>query len=126
MNNHLNRTEEEKIELAQNICEFMNSLMKLDENTIRALVEVRVSLDKDTAHYLVETRVCCSKEFADHPTVQVSTPANSKIPSVGLLGILNGFVGVDDQQWGYIAAIYGDDGRLTGFDLRNKFKIKPE
>lgn len=107
MNNHLNRTEDEKVDLAQSVCDFMNELVKLD---------------KDAIHHLVETRVVCNQELADHPTLQVSQPANSEIASVGLLGVLNGFVGIDDQLNGYIAAIYNDDGRLTGFDLYKKFK----
>ena len=108
---HKDWTEPEKINLAQSLIDFMNELVKLD---------------RDAIHALVETRVICNQELTNHPTVQVSTPANSEISSVGLLGILNGFVGVDDQQWGYIASIYDDDGRLTGFDLRSKFKTKPE
>ena len=111
MNNYLNRTEAEKIELAQSLINYLNELVKLD---------------RDAVHTLIETRICCNQELSDHPTVQVSKPKDSEICSVGLLGILNGFVGVDDQQWGYIAANFDDDGRLTGFDLRSKFKSVSE
>jgi hypothetical protein len=108
---HKDRTEPEKIALAQSLIEFMNELVKIDKNAI---------------HALIETRVICNKELVGHPTVQVSLPENSEIASVGLLGILNGFVGVDNEQWGYMTSIYDDDGRLIGFDLRDKFKVKPE
>jgi hypothetical protein len=111
MTNYKDRTEEEKIALAQSLCDFLNEL---------------VATDKDALHALIETRICCNHEMAVHPTVQVSSQKGSSIFSVGLLGIINGFVGVDSEQWGYIAAKFDDEtGKLTGFDLSSKFKRKP-
>ena len=111
MNNYLNRTEKEKIELAQSICHFMNDLVKFD---------------KDAIHALIETRIICNQELANHPTVQVLQPKNSEIASVGLLGILNGFIGIDENQLGYIAANFDENNQLIGFDLRSNFKEVPE
>lgn len=108
--NYKDRTEEEKVALAQSLCNFLNEL---------------VQVDADVIHSLMETRICCNDKMAEHPTVQVSSQKDSKIYSVGLLGILNGFVGVDADQWGYIAALYDDEtGKLTGFDLSSKFERK--
>jgi hypothetical protein len=45
---------------------------------------------------------------------------------VGLIGILNGFIGTQEDGWGYIAGRYGDDGKLLGFDLADKFERIPE
>jgi hypothetical protein len=73
---------------------------------------------------LIETRVACSAATLDHPTIQASSPARAAdgatgAPSVGVLGLLNGLVGVipdgPKKGWGFITAELDDDGILTGF-----------
>jgi hypothetical protein len=109
MTNYKDRSEEEKIALAENICDFINEL---------------IDLDKEAIHGLVETRYCCNEKLTNHPTVQVSQRADSDICSVGILGILNGFVGIKSDGWGYIVAHYDDEsGRLIKFSADSTIKI---
>jgi len=74
-----------------------------------------VASDREALHKLVETRVPCNQALADHPTVQVFGSALGEPPTVGLLGILNGIVGVDSDGWGFIAASFDDQGQLVKF-----------
>lgn len=62
---------------------------------------------------LIAHRVPCNETVADDPTVQVGKQGDGW--EVGLLGIVNGFFGVDERTWGFIAAVYDDDGVLTHF-----------
>lgn len=68
---------------------------------------------------LVGVRVRCNDALADHPTVQVHHFDKDKPPVVGMLGIINGLVGVIDdgpkKGWGLITAICEDDGSVSGF-----------
>lgn len=64
---------------------------------------------------LIERRVPVPEEVANHPTIQV---ADSR--RVGFLGVLNGLIGATGPHskkpgWGYVAAVYDDNGLLTGF-----------
>lgn len=60
------RTEEEKRKLAQELCDFLNSL---------------VARDAEALDLLIEHRVPCNIPMRDHPTVQVvsSGAANQEI-----------------------------------------------
>lgn len=85
--------------LADYIITFLNELVEADQPSIEALVEFRA---------------ICNEVIGEHPTVQ--TVRNGDIYQVGLLGILNGIVGARPEDgWGYIAAEFDDDGRLTKF-----------
>lgn len=77
---------------------------------------------------LIGYRVPCNLALADDPTVQVRPrPAISNPPAfngrpfeVGLLGILNGILGLrtpPPQTQGWIAAVYDERHELTGFCL---------
>jgi hypothetical protein len=106
-----NRTEEEKIRLAEELCGYLNELIQCDAKAI---------------HNLCETRVACNAELANHPTVQVVTGIHNNPVVVGLIGVLNGFIGAQSDGWGYIAAVYDEEGRLQRFDLASKFeRIEP-
>ena len=67
---------------------------------------------------LIAYRVPCNRAVADDPTVQVGTSGGrtSKLDDptfeVGLLGVINGIFGVDEQSWG---AEHDDQGKLTRF-----------
>lgn len=77
------------------------------------------ALDRRTAMHLAETRFQCNQAVADHPSVQVGVvgdPERGAIYQVGILGILNGLVGTDEEGWGVIAADYRGD-ELVGFKL---------
>jgi hypothetical protein len=94
--------------LADTIIERLNRL--LEDPYVRADIET-----------LIETRVPCSKATLDHPTIQAVVVEENGTPTIGLLGLLNGLVGVDPRLvgprrgWGYIAANFDDDMKLTNF-----------
>ena len=78
---------------------FLNELIALDPQAITALVE---------------SRVPCNQALADHPTVQVSATTGNGF-SVGLLGVLNGLFGAREDGWGFITAVFDDNGQITEF-----------
>jgi len=94
---------------------------------LNALVK---EVDADAIKALIETRVPCNTALADHPTVQVHLKGHDnqdvdQIPEaerewqVGFLGILNGLFGRYGENpkkgWGQIAAVFEEDGALSGF-----------
>ena len=84
----------------QEVCEFMNELIAIDEECIRNLINARVR---------------CNIALANHETVQVGVEP-TKGYNVGFLGVLNGLFGVNENQWGCLIAHYGDDKKLIRFD----------
>lgn len=78
---------------------------------------------------LIAHRVPCHDNLVNDETVQVGRildaegkPADVladlwRSHEVGLLGIINGIVGVRDDGWGYVSAVYDDDGALLRFEL---------
>lgn len=74
---------------------------------------------------LVSARVSCNQALADDPTVQVGgfnaegEPVRSDGPAVayqvGLLGILNGIFGVQENGQGYIAAVFANGFHIDRF-----------
>ena len=66
---------------------------------------------------LIEYRIPCEPVLAEDPTIQV-TGEESSIGTedgdvvyrndykIGLLGLLNGLFGVDEEGWGFIAAVF--------------------
>jgi len=91
-----------------------------------------LAADPVATQKLVQGRVPCSDALAEDPTVQVySTPIYNIKPGkmgrhvgevvgqdhkVGLLGVINGMFGKDEDDWGPIAAVYDDDtGKLQRF-----------
>jgi hypothetical protein len=91
-------------EHAQRIVDFLNEL---------------VAIDREAIEQLIEFRVPCNQALADHTTVQVESQGYG--PRVGLLGLLNGLVGVNAAGWGYIMADFDGNaqniGHLIGFRL---------
>jgi len=76
---------------------------------------------------LIENRVTCSAATLNHETIQ-ATPfekdkhtVKGEPPDgwVGVLGLLNGIVGIlpdgPKKGWGYITAVFEDDGSLARF-----------
>lgn len=92
--------ESQMIEDAKRMIDYMNTL---------------ISLDPDAITLLAETRVPCNDSLADHPSVQVLEDGGST--TVGLLGILNGFLGAYEKDgWGPLAAHYSK-GKIVKFSL---------
>ncbi len=79
-----------------------------------AILSQIAETDPVAMSHLLACRVECNKALIDHPTVQVRSD-NGERGTVSILGIINGLFGVDEDEWGYIAAIIDDDGRCTGF-----------
>lgn len=66
---------------------------------------------------LIAYRVPCNEALTDDETVQVGRAVpNEPQCEVGLLGILNGIFGINDNRYGYIAAIYDDEGTFSRFE----------
>jgi hypothetical protein len=85
----LNITEKE---FAEYIVNFMNELLEYDKNAIACLIA---------------NRVPCNEKLSDHPTVQVMRQNDGY--TVGLLGILNGLIGCDNNFQGYIGFEFQPD-----------------
>ena len=93
--------------------------MTTHEDAIEVLNRIH-STDPTVLPQLIAYRVPCNEGLVDDPTVQVGV--HDGTAEVGLLGIINGIFGVDERSWGFIAAIYDDDGVLLGFAEPKKRK----
>jgi hypothetical protein len=95
-----------KEELADRIVLQLNTYVNLDRLAIQALIEHRVP---------------CNDALSMDKTVQVqSDPDTPWSDVVGMLGILNGLVGVIETEgpkkgWGLVTAVYDDNGNLLRF-----------
>lgn len=83
--------------------------------------------DPEAIAKLIGQRVPCNDELADHPTVQVHQELG--MTRVGMLGILNGIVGAIDKEgdlkgYGYIAAVYDDNGTFLRFRRTDDPEVK--
>jgi hypothetical protein len=90
----------------------MREQVTIDE--VIAVLNEALKLDPYALQRLAGTRIRCNGELAHHPTIQVSDGLHG-VFEVGLLGVINGMFGVDDQSWGPIAAYY-DEGLLVRFE----------
>ena len=106
------RTEEEKVKLAQEMVDYLNELIELDRDAVQKLIDVYSE---------------CNKPMAEHPTLQVHQMSEeAPIYGVGALGLLNGFIGERDGV-GYITAVYNDSSELERFEVtteENRAKMK--
>lgn len=68
------------------------------------LINELISIDPDAMLKLFNTRIHCNDKLADHPTIQVRgyelKGDDIKLPNMGILGILNGLFGVDEEGRG--------------------------
>jgi hypothetical protein len=94
--------------LAEVVVDYLNELLEIDRAAIGALVD---------------NKVPCNKLLANHPTVQVASKHAGC--HVGLLGILNGLCGVKANGYGYIVAIFKDDGP-PGYATLDHFEVNTE
>ncbi len=86
----------------------------LDPQTVTDSLNDILQADSIALAALIAYRVPANEALSNHPTVQVSQEG------VGLLGIINGLVGVKENGWGYIAAEFDDDGKLVKFLLTDE------
>lgn len=78
------------------------SSVTIDETI--ALLNELAQIDQDAMYALIEQRVPCTDRLAYHETVQVKRQNGAHY--VGMLGILNGLFGVDDDGRGPITAYF--------------------
>lgn len=81
----------------QQLCEYLNDLLAIDQEAIQQLFERRVP---------------CNQALADHSAVQVGVVPSGFI--VGILGILNGMYCPWPDNHGRICAEYEEE-KLLGF-----------
>ena len=96
----------EKIGLQETV-DFLNELLKIDPIAITALFSMRIG---------------CNRILANHETVQIFAFDETYF-QVGMVGILNGLFGIDENGWGHISVDY-DDGKITGFQVLTENKTK--
>ena len=99
-----------ELNIADRIIKLMNEALRLDQEAISALAL---------------NRVTCNEQLADHPSIQCGSLPRPKAgediqgntgTTVGLVGILNGIAGVDNDSNGFIAAVIGDDDLVIRFE----------
>ena len=89
---------------AEGVVEYLNDILETDADSLKKLIEFRVDCNDDLmAHENV--LVLC-----DHDSK--GNPVN---PRVGLLGVLNGMLGLRESGMGQIAAEFDEDGHLHRF-----------
>lgn len=82
------------------------------DKTIKYLNELLV-LDKRAIENLFNIRAHCTRKLAEHPSVQVGK-IGKNCYVVGILGILNGLFGTDENGYGPIA-MNVDEGDIKKF-----------
>lgn len=92
----------ESITVGQAI-DFLNQLLHIDRNAINLL--------------FLGHRVECNEELAKHQSVQVFKDENQNPIKyeVGILGIINGFFGADQEGTGQIAALFSQEQGIIAF-----------
>ena len=71
-------------------------------------------LDRDAVTALVMHRVPCNEKIINNPEIQTLT--EDGVSSVGLLGILNGLFGLDEDNRPFIVAeVNYDDNKIEKF-----------
>ena len=102
---------------------------KRNEVTVSQVVELlnqALKIDSIAITNLVRTRVVCNRGLANHQTIQVGlapgcdpedNPKDHEY-EVGLLGLINGLFGIDEKQWGAIAAEMDKAGHICNFLVR--------
>ena len=101
---------------------------KRNEVTVSQVVELlnqALRIDEIAITNLIRTRVPCNKALAKHQTIQVGLQPGCDPDSdqfheyeVGLLGLINGLFGIDEKQWGAIAAEMDKAGHICNFVVR--------
>ena len=86
-------------------------------------------IDPDLTTGMILHRFPCNKGIRDHKTVQAHCYGDDSLenPKVGLLGILNGILGIDKNHFGPIAGDFNKETKaLLGFKMTNTDAITRE
>lgn len=102
---------------------MINNNIRLDD--VIQLLNDLIKIDPKAIEDLIEQRVECSEELADHPTFQVNI-YDGEHPKIGLLGVLNGLFGTNEEGWGPIAAVFNDEKKLIKFERTRQTLPKEE
>lgn len=71
-----------------------------------------LAADPDTVRALFAHRVVCNETLTDDPTIQVTV---KNMPTLGVLGLVNGLFGVAPSGYGFITAEYDDEDTPGGY-----------
>jgi len=95
------------------------------EDIVKLLNEL-LEMSPKITNKIILKRFSCNKKLTKHPTIQVTSKEVGKGPfKVGLLGILNGIVGIDENGWGCIVAEIDDTtGKINKFYVDRKMGEK--
>lgn len=93
---------------------------ELRNDAVRVLNEA-FELDKGGLKALFRVKVATNDALSDHPTIQVlERPDNKGTYTLGVLGLLNGILGVDENSCGFVAGLFDDEtDELVGFSRYN-------
>ncbi len=90
----------------QIVVNFLNEIHAIDPTVLPALIGMRVP---------------CNETLANHPSIQCEKKRDERNGNeeyrVGLMGILNGLVGIRDYGNGYLAYVVENGERISGFRL---------
>ena len=78
-------------------------------------------IDPEALSQLIDYRVITNETMANHDTVQVLKEEDGSF-KLGLLGILNGLCGIDDDGNGYIYAHINIDNEIVKFTHKDSIK----
>ena len=97
--------------LPQQMCDWLNDLLKTDPQSVSKLMDVHVE---------------CTPEMEEHPHVVVGGDLGTP-PTLGPLGLLNGFLRAYETRWtfGPIVAVVEDDGTITEFHVHQDNNMLP-
>ena len=79
------------------------------------LLNQALELDPEAINELFSTRVVCKDGLADHPTIQVFTDKERGFSRVGLIGIINGIFGIDNEGWGHFGVKLDSNDKIEEF-----------
>jgi len=77
------------------------------------LLNEMISLDKPAVAALLANRIPCNELVASHESIQVHKQHGGYW--VGLIGVINGIFGFDEDGWGPIAYSFDSNGDLIRF-----------
>jgi hypothetical protein len=91
-----------------------STLREMRAEAVRVLNEA-IALDPEAVRRICNARAPCNEELSVHPTIQVGSGASVGRPEhdwlVGVLGIVNGICGVDDNGWGFVGIDFDEAGK---------------
>lgn len=89
---------------------------RINAEAVVAALNSLVEADRECLTKMIDMRVPCNTTLLDHPTAQVvcDGAVNGEVinPRIGLLGVVNGLLGITEQGWGYIAAEMDEEGNF--------------